>query len=125
MLLIVSCSLPLYAYDCCVDGVYYNCNQSAQTATVTSLPLDNKYSGVVNIPSKVEHEGVVYTVISIGDFAFYGCLSLTSITIPESVTTIGMGAFEDCQALSSITIPKSVTTIGHSAFGDGLKKTHI
>lgn len=91
ILLIVGYSLPLYAY--CVDGVYYDCNQSAQTATVTGY---NEYSGVVNIPSKVEHEGVVYTVISIGDFAFYGCSSLTSITIPESVTTIGMSAFYGC-----------------------------
>ena len=50
------------------------------------------------------------------DSAFYSCRSLTSITIPNSVTTIGNYAFCDCVSLTSITIPKSVTTIGDFAF---------
>lgn len=119
ILLIVGYSLPLYAY--CVDGVYYNCNQSAQTATVTGY---NKYSGVVNIPSKVEYEGVVYTVISIGDFAFYGCSSLTSITIPESVTTIGMSAFEDCQALKKLIFEDGENSLILSSKYNGLNVFH-
>ena len=42
--------------------------------------------------------------------------SLTSITIPNSVTSIGTGAFVDCTSLTSVTIPNSVTSIGHNAF---------
>ena len=53
---------------------------------------------------------------TIGEFAFYRCISLQSITIPESVTKIGDGAFLDCSSLQSITIPKSVTEIGRGAF---------
>ena len=53
---------------------------------------------------------------SIGDNAFYGCSTLTSITIPSSVTSIGEGAFYDCYNLTSITIPSSVTSIGGYAF---------
>ena len=55
-------------------------------------------------------------VTTIGDWAFFGCSGLTSITIPNSVTTIGYGAFENCSNLTDITIPNSVTTIGQEAF---------
>ena len=53
---------------------------------------------------------------SIGDCAFYGCSSLTSIDIPGSVTSIGGSAFRNCSSLTSVTIPDGVTSIGESAF---------
>ena len=52
----------------------------------------------------------------IGDSAFQGCESLTSINIPNGVTTIGNAAFQGCESLTSINIPNSVTTIGWCAF---------
>ena len=56
------------------------------------------------------------SVTTIGDCAFRVCSSLTSVTIPDSVTTIGYRAFYYCSSLTSVTIPDSVTSIGGSAF---------
>ena len=55
-------------------------------------------------------------VTSIGYSAFYGCSSLTDLTIGEGVTTIGVDAFGYCSALTTVSIPNSVTSIGQSAF---------
>ena len=56
------------------------------------------------------------SVTSIGYHAFYNCYSLTSVTIGNSVTSIGYGAFYNCTSLTSVTIPDSVTSIGYLAF---------
>ena len=56
------------------------------------------------------------SVTSIGDYAFFGCTGLTSITIPNGVTSIGEWAFCWCWSLKSITFPNSVTSIGGTAF---------
>ena len=72
------------------------------------------------------------SVTSIGDYAFYGCLSLNSVTIPNSVTTIGAYAFANYSSpfgtimqLSSIAIPDSVTNIGEKAFYGCNKLTNV
>ena len=80
-----------------------NCNAIIETSTNTLI------AGCMNtiIPN---------SVTSIGDFAFYGCTGLTSVTIPNSVTSIGNSAFAGCSSLTSIEIPNSVTSIGDFVF---------
>ena len=56
------------------------------------------------------------SVTSIGGYAFYECSGLTSVTIGNSVTSIGNYAFYRCSGLTSVTIPNSVTSIGDYAF---------
>ena len=75
-----------------------------------------KISGDVKIPENVTFAGEKYSVTTIGGFAFDGCASLTSVTLPNSVTSIGVYAFSHCTGLTSVTIPNSVTTIGESVF---------
>ena len=69
------------------------------------------------IPSQVSYKGKNYAVTSI--YRCPKCPSLTSVSIPTSVTSIGEYAFStcsDCINLTSITIPNSVTSIGKKAF---------
>ena len=56
------------------------------------------------------------SVTSIGSYAFYGCSGLTILTLPSSVTSIGYRAFDGCSGLTSLTLPSSVTSIGYKAF---------
>ncbi len=71
------------------------------TCTATEIVIDG-------------HKGLPVT--SIGDWAFYNCSKLTSVTIPDSVTSIGESAFCNCSNLTSITIGNGVTSIGFYAF---------
>ena len=79
--------------------------------SVTSIG-DKAFSGCSSLTSITIGNGVS----SIGEGAFAGCSSLTSITIPDSVTSIGRGAFYGCKSLTSITIPDGVTSIGNETF---------
>ena len=54
-------------------------------------------------------------VTSIGNYAFYGCFYLTSVTFPSGLTSIGNEAFYHC-ALTSVTFPSGLTSIGNNAF---------
>ena len=94
LILSVVFSTSASAYDVEIDGICYNLNSEGKTAEVTSV--EKKYSGEVVIPSSITVEGKEYTVTSIGYQAFYECYSLTSVTIPNSVTSIGVFAFRGC-----------------------------
>ncbi len=84
------------------DGVLFNKNKTE----LIQYPIGNKRTSY-DIPKGV---------ISIGEYAFRDCESLTSVTIPDSVTSICESAFYNCNSLKNITIPDSVTDIGEHAF---------
>lgn len=75
------------------------------------------------VPSSLKRVTIIGGTI--GDDVFSGCISLTSITIPESVTRIGDRAFSYCRSLTSITIPNRVTSIGKRAFDNCDNLTNI
>ena len=59
------------------------------------------------------------------DGMFASCTSLSSITIPNSITTIPNQMFASCTSLSSITIPNSVTSIGDNVFSGCTSLTNV
>ena len=109
LLLFFLMMLPLVASadPVIIDGIWYNLTAETKQAEVTTdYPW---YTGSVVIPEKVTYESVEYSVTSIGDYAFQ-MSSITSITIPNSVTSIGKQAFYLCEGLTSVSIPNSVTS---------------
>ena len=103
-------SLPSWAERYPKDGIIYDLDKSAKTATV--IGLEHKSATSVEIRSYA----LGCKVTSIGSHAFRDCISLTSINIPSSVTSIGEGAIQSCSSLTSINIPSSVTSIEGWAF---------
>lgn len=102
------------AYDARIDGIYYNFSEDQ--ASVVYAGGTEAYWDKVTIPDVVTYNGKNYSVTSICDSAFYHCLRLPSVAIPNSVTSIGDYAFSGCYSLSSITIPSSLAKIGMNAF---------
>ena len=88
---------------------------SSNTVKITRYNRTTNLTSV-SIPSSVTKNGTTYNVTTIGDYSFWNCSNLDSITIPNSITTIEEFAFWYCSGLTSINIPNSVTSIGNNAF---------
>lgn len=110
-------------YTLSKDGTYYSVALGACTDTDIVIPAtyENKpvqeigkgaFFGCETLQSVI----IPNSVQCIGERAFYLCASLQSVTIGNGVQSIGYAAFVDCDALQSVTIPKSVQSIVNGAF---------
>ncbi|MBE6708358.1 MAG: hypothetical protein E7578_03840 [Ruminococcaceae bacterium] len=101
------------------EGGYSYAVSSEGYATITSA--DATVVGDVVIPDTLGG----YTVISIFEYAFGDCDSITSVTIPDSVTGIGYGAFSSCELLESVVIGNGIEYIAAYAFAENENLTSI
>ena len=79
---------------------------------VTITDCDESIGGKLIIPDTIEG----YPVTVIGFEAFYKCVNLTDVQIPDTVTNIVNNAFDSCFSLKNVTMPDSVTSLGSNAF---------
>ena len=95
---------------------YIYCNKLVSLTTLNAGAFYNctSLSGKLTIPNTVM---VILDSPYVEGGVFSKCSSLTSLTIPNSVTSIGGYAFCGCTGLTgSLTIPNSVTSIGTNCF---------
>ena len=71
-----------------------------------------------SIKKVIIEDGITF----IGDYAFSGCTSLYSVTIPKSVVEIGEFAFDDCMYLTSVRIenPECIIPMSDSTINNGI-----
>ena len=108
-----------YAYDFEVDGFYYNRIAGTSNKVELTCRYSNhgwtSYTGQIFIPETIVFQGKTYYVTAIGDWAFYSD-PITFCYIPSSIVSIGEYAFSYCHSLTSITLPNSIESIGEYAF---------
>lgn len=119
LLLFALCALGINAEvisGSCGEDLIYNLDTSTGVLKIEGTgDMDNYYESPwkkLNV-KEVEFSGAI---TSIGDYAFFECSMLSSVTIPNSVTTIGRSSFSGCEGLTSVVIPNSVETIEEHAF---------
>ena len=103
------------------EDAFWGCS-GLTTVTLNSNAIVSKsYTGSSNIKNLFGNQVKEYIlgneVTSIGDYAFYGCSGLISVSIPKSVTSIGIRAFEGCSGLTAVNITDLASWCNIS-FGD-------
>ena len=85
-------------------------DEATKTLTVNSNPADGSYYG----NGEIQHLVIASGVTSIGDGAFSGCTSLTTVSIPDDLTSVGFHAFNRTPWLEGQ--PDGVVYVGKVAY---------
>ena len=108
-----------------VSNHWYNREGVTSVTIPENVPVNSIASCAFRNCTSLTSVTIPDTVTQIGSGAFYKCESLTGITIPDGVTYIGGNAFRFCDGLTSINVPDSVTEIGEGAFSECSNLTSV
>ena len=118
------------AFSSCASltGIWVAEGNSHYVSDASGVLFDKDKTTLVQCPGAFAVYTIPGSVTSIGDDAFSGCASLTSVTIPDSVTSIGNYAFSCCGSLTDVYFTGTETawnciTIGTA--NDALKNAKI
>ena len=99
-----------------VDGIRYWVKDANAKVVYITDKLQGKYKDSIAIPQMVLHEGVIYQVLKIGNYAFKECKDLYAVNIPNTIKGVNDYAFADTPQLRSIncyaTTPPEVKSKG-------------
>ena len=114
----------------CGENLVWTLNIDEGTLTISGSGGMYDYTYVEEVPwydyrSYITNVSMPDEMTSIGNYAFYNCYNLSSVTIGSGVASIGEYAFADCYSLNAVVIPDKVTTIGEYAFAGCYDLTSI
>lgn len=102
--------------------IYTVLDEDAKTVAVKGydnngvINVTQTAAGDVVLPANPKDGDTTYTLIQIGNLAFYRCEEMTSLSLPSSITSIGENAFDLCMKLTTINLPESLEFIDDGAF---------
>lgn len=113
IIVFILCSISAEAYDFKAEGYYFSIIEGANEVYIYPghAARQKSYSGDITIPETVNDNGVVYTVVGIGSYAFSNS-SITSISMPNTIRFIDDCAFLSCSSLTSLELPNKLESIG-------------
>lgn len=116
---ITSINIPIYC-DQIGEKAFEGCTSLAKVTIDNDTLLNRKfttYSSIKNIFGEQVKEYIIgENVKSIGNYAFYGCYNMTSITIHNNLAAFGWGSFQKCTHLTSVNIPQNIKTLPDCLF---------
>ena len=105
-----------------IGNLFYDLYEDNTAEVVKDDSYYDSLSGELTFPSTVNYNGEEYSVTRIGDRAFScdiiseDCPTITSVSLPNSVTSIGIAAFYGCTGLKSVILPQQSIKIADDAF---------
>ena len=100
-----------------VHGMAFRLDRDCQCAEL--VQVSEELTGKVVVPAFCRG----LRVRAIGNFAFAGCVKVTSIVVPEGVTSMGVETFFACFRLRTVSLPESLVEVGGDLF-EGARETY-